>query len=162
MAHAQSPDVADDRCGMAGRSRGAWSQDRAARTRIDTGRIRGAVSDPIGTLRDWEQGRVEPDQAAQAYLKAIAGDAAAVQRAILLRRITCVAQPILLILQLRARYGLSAPTVALTGPPIVMAGLGQGLARPSTSFLHANSKDVDGCARKLASSSRWKSGPGKV
>ena len=36
---------------------------------------------PIGTLRDWEQGRVEPDQAAQAYLKAIAGDAAAVQRA---------------------------------------------------------------------------------
>jgi len=31
---------------------------------------------PIGTLRDWEQGRVEPDQAAQAYLKAIAGDAA--------------------------------------------------------------------------------------
>jgi len=37
---------------------------------------------PIGTLRDWEQGRVEPDQAAQAYLKAIAGDAAAVQRAL--------------------------------------------------------------------------------
>ena len=33
---------------------------------------------PIGTLRDWEQGRVAPDQAAQAYLKAIAGDAAAV------------------------------------------------------------------------------------
>jgi len=37
---------------------------------------------PIGTLRDWEQGRVEPDQAAQAYLKAIAGDAAAVQQAL--------------------------------------------------------------------------------
>ena len=37
---------------------------------------------PIGTLRDWEQGRVEPDQAAQAYLQAIAGDAAAVQRAL--------------------------------------------------------------------------------
>jgi putative transcriptional regulator len=37
---------------------------------------------PIGTLRDWEQGRVEPDQAAQAYLRAIAGDAAAVQRAL--------------------------------------------------------------------------------
>lgn len=27
---------------------------------------------PIGTLRDWEQGRVEPDQAARAYLKVIA------------------------------------------------------------------------------------------
>ena len=26
---------------------------------------------PIGTLRDWEQGRVEPDQAARAYLTVI-------------------------------------------------------------------------------------------
>ena len=37
---------------------------------------------PLGTLRDWEQGRAEPDQPARAYLKAIAGDAAAVQRAL--------------------------------------------------------------------------------
>jgi putative transcriptional regulator len=29
---------------------------------------------PLGTLRDWEQGRKEPDAAARAYLKAIAGD----------------------------------------------------------------------------------------
>lgn len=28
---------------------------------------------PLGTLRDWEQGRREPDQPARAYLKAIAG-----------------------------------------------------------------------------------------
>jgi len=27
---------------------------------------------PIGTLRDWEQGRTEPDQAARAYLAVIA------------------------------------------------------------------------------------------
>ena len=27
---------------------------------------------PIGTLRDWEQGRVKPDQAARAYLMVIA------------------------------------------------------------------------------------------
>lgn len=27
---------------------------------------------PLGTLRDWEQGRAEPDQAARAYLKVIA------------------------------------------------------------------------------------------
>jgi putative transcriptional regulator len=27
---------------------------------------------PIGTLRDWEQGRAEPDQAARAYLTVIA------------------------------------------------------------------------------------------
>ncbi len=26
---------------------------------------------PIGTLRDWEQGRAEPDQAARSYLKVI-------------------------------------------------------------------------------------------
>ena len=37
---------------------------------------------PIGTLRDWEQGRVEPDQTARAYLRAIAGDAQAVARAL--------------------------------------------------------------------------------
>ena len=37
---------------------------------------------PLGTLRDWEQGRAEPDQPARSYLRAIAGDAAAVQRAL--------------------------------------------------------------------------------
>ena len=35
---------------------------------------------PLGTLRDWEQGRAEPDQTARAYLKVIAGDPEAVQR----------------------------------------------------------------------------------
>ncbi len=29
---------------------------------------------PIGTLRDWEQGRTEPDQPARAYLRVIAKD----------------------------------------------------------------------------------------
>jgi putative transcriptional regulator len=29
---------------------------------------------PLGTLRDWEQGRTEPDRAATAYLKVIAHD----------------------------------------------------------------------------------------
>jgi putative transcriptional regulator len=37
---------------------------------------------PLGTLRDWEQGKAEPDQSARAYLKAIAGDPVAVQRAL--------------------------------------------------------------------------------
>jgi putative transcriptional regulator len=37
---------------------------------------------PLGTLRDWEQGRTEPDQPARAYLKAIAGDPVAVQLAL--------------------------------------------------------------------------------
>ncbi|MDZ7926517.1 MAG: helix-turn-helix domain-containing protein [Agrobacterium sp.] len=39
---------------------------------------------PLGTLRDWEQGRSEPDQPARAYLKVIAvdpeGTAAALQK----------------------------------------------------------------------------------
>jgi putative transcriptional regulator len=37
---------------------------------------------PLGTLRDWEQHRTEPDQAAQAYLKVIAADAEFVERAL--------------------------------------------------------------------------------
>jgi putative transcriptional regulator len=37
---------------------------------------------PIGTLRDWEQGRVEPDQAARAYLTVIARDPEAVHKAL--------------------------------------------------------------------------------
>jgi putative transcriptional regulator len=35
---------------------------------------------PIGTLRDWEQGRTEPDQPTRAYLKIIANDPDRVQR----------------------------------------------------------------------------------
>ena len=35
---------------------------------------------PIGTLRDWEQGRSEPDQPARAYLCVIAGDPEGVSR----------------------------------------------------------------------------------
>jgi putative transcriptional regulator len=37
---------------------------------------------PLGTLRDWEQGAKKPDQAARAYLRAIAGDPAGVLRAL--------------------------------------------------------------------------------
>jgi putative transcriptional regulator len=37
---------------------------------------------PIGTLRDWEQGRAEPDQAARSYLKVIARDPHAVRKAL--------------------------------------------------------------------------------
>ena len=37
---------------------------------------------PIGTLRDWEQERVEPDATSRAYLRAIAGNAEAVAKAL--------------------------------------------------------------------------------
>ncbi len=38
---------------------------------------------PLGTLRDWEQGRTEPDQPARAYLRVIARDPEGVSRALL-------------------------------------------------------------------------------
>jgi putative transcriptional regulator len=37
---------------------------------------------PLGTLRDWEQGAAEPDQAARAYLTVIARDPEAVIKAL--------------------------------------------------------------------------------
>lgn len=37
---------------------------------------------PLGTLRDWEQGRSEPDQPARAYLKVIAHDPEGIRRAL--------------------------------------------------------------------------------
>ena len=37
---------------------------------------------PIGTLRDWEQGRAEPDQPARAYLKVIAAAPDVVRKAL--------------------------------------------------------------------------------
>ena len=37
---------------------------------------------PVGTLRDWEQGRFEPDQAARSYLKVIARNPDAVRKAL--------------------------------------------------------------------------------
>ena len=37
---------------------------------------------PLGTIRGWEQGVTEPDATAKAYLRAIAGDAEGVARAL--------------------------------------------------------------------------------
>ena len=37
---------------------------------------------PLGTLRDWEQGRTEPDQPARAYLTVIAHDPEGTRRAL--------------------------------------------------------------------------------
>jgi putative transcriptional regulator len=37
---------------------------------------------PLGTLRDWEQGRTEPDQPTRAYLRVIAHDPDGVSRAL--------------------------------------------------------------------------------
>ena len=42
---------------------------------------------PLGTLRDWEQGRCEPDQPARAYLTVIAHDPEGVKRALAEKRL---------------------------------------------------------------------------
>jgi putative transcriptional regulator len=43
----------------------------------------GAFHIPLGTLRDWEQGRKEPDAAARAYLRVIAREPETVRKALL-------------------------------------------------------------------------------
>jgi putative transcriptional regulator len=53
------------------RALGLTQEEFAARYRI-----------PLGTLRDWEQGRSQPDQPARAYLSVIAHDPEAVRRAL--------------------------------------------------------------------------------
>jgi putative transcriptional regulator len=53
------------------RALGLTQQEFAARYQI-----------PLGTLRDWEQGRTEPDQPARAYLRAIAGDPEGTRRSL--------------------------------------------------------------------------------
>jgi putative transcriptional regulator len=53
------------------RALGISQEDFAARYHI-----------PIGTLRDWEQGRAAPDQAARAYLTVIARDPEGVRKAL--------------------------------------------------------------------------------
>jgi putative transcriptional regulator len=53
------------------RGLGLTQEEFAARYRI-----------PLGTLRDWEQGRSEPDQPARAYLTVIARDPEGVRRAL--------------------------------------------------------------------------------
>ena len=53
------------------RALGLTQQEFAARYQI-----------PLGTLRDWEQGRTEPDQPARAYLTVIAHDPEGARRAL--------------------------------------------------------------------------------
>ena len=53
------------------RALGCSQEEFAARYRI-----------PLGTLRDWEQGRAEPDQTARAYLEVIAAEPTATARAL--------------------------------------------------------------------------------
>jgi putative transcriptional regulator len=55
---------------------------RAALVGLTQEEFAGRYHIPIGTLRDWEQGRSEPDQPARAYLAVIAHDPEGVRRAL--------------------------------------------------------------------------------
>jgi putative transcriptional regulator len=46
----------------------------------------GAFHIPLGTLRDWEQGRKEPDAAARAFLRVIAREPETVRKALIASR----------------------------------------------------------------------------
>jgi putative transcriptional regulator len=48
---------------------------------------------PLGVLRDWEEGRAEPDEATRAYLKVIAREPEVVRRALIAPRVRGTLQP---------------------------------------------------------------------
>jgi putative transcriptional regulator len=67
----EAPERRAPRAKLVRRALGLSQEDFAAKFQL-----------PIGTLRDWEQGRKQPDTAARAYLKVIAREPDAVARAL--------------------------------------------------------------------------------
>jgi putative transcriptional regulator len=65
---------------------------------------------PLGTLRDWEQGRCEPDQPARAYLRVIAQDPEGVSR---IMRVSITKCPTV------ACPSTEVEAVSISGPEIV-------------------------------------------
>ena len=60
----------------------AASEGHPPRARPVAGGFAARFHIPLGTLRDWEQGRKEPDAAARAYLVVIARNPSAVSKAL--------------------------------------------------------------------------------
>jgi putative transcriptional regulator len=64
----------------------AWRVPRVKTVRITLGLTPEEFAErykiPLGTLRDWEQSRVEPDAPARAYIHVIAGDPDGVVRSL--------------------------------------------------------------------------------
>jgi hypothetical protein len=58
----------------------AASKNHPARARLKPGRVAAHYRIPIGMLRDWEQGRSEPDAPGRAYLWVIAKEPELVRR----------------------------------------------------------------------------------
>jgi hypothetical protein len=72
----------DNRRRISSRAQGAPHQDVAAGPRADAEEFAARYHIPFGTVRDWEQGRSEPDQPARANLTVIARDPEGVRRAL--------------------------------------------------------------------------------
>lgn len=71
------PDMADADISAAKASR---LRDVRIRTGLTQSEFSRAYGIPLGTLRDWEQGKTTPDATARSYLRAIARDPAMVAR----------------------------------------------------------------------------------
>ncbi|MFZ6765191.1 helix-turn-helix domain-containing protein [Pseudoroseomonas sp. WGS1072] len=80
---ADDPDVAPDTSGMS-ETQVLGAQVRAVRRRLGLTQPEFAARYriPVGTVRDWEQGRARPDQPARAYLHAISRTPDAVAAAV--------------------------------------------------------------------------------
>lgn len=59
-----------------------WLRAIRKRLRLSQNEFAARYGIPIGTLRDWEQGRVRPDAATRAFLVTIDSDPEAVARAL--------------------------------------------------------------------------------
>ncbi len=84
MAAARSDPDAQPLTDATAKFRRRLSQARVIRRALHLTQEEFAARDciPVGTLRDWAPGRVEPDQPARAYLRAIPGDPEGVKRAL--------------------------------------------------------------------------------
>jgi putative transcriptional regulator len=83
MADPDARPMTDEEWARARRVPRAWIIRRAFK--LSQAEFAAQFHIPIGTLRDWEQGRKEPDAAAKAYLRVIASAPDTVRKALLPR-----------------------------------------------------------------------------
>jgi putative transcriptional regulator len=69
-------------CASAERAMGLRTRSALLALALTQEEFAGRYHTPLGTLRDWEQGRSEPDQPARAYLTVIAREPKGVARAL--------------------------------------------------------------------------------
>ncbi len=71
-----------DELSLSRAARGGYGRPCRRALKLPQEQIAAAFYIPIGTIRDWEQGRYQPDAAARAYLRVIAREPNIVRRAL--------------------------------------------------------------------------------